>query len=101
MCAAKVIDGKKFAEGLRGRIGDAVALLKTNHGLTPGLAVVLVGEDPASQVYVRNKAKQTVEVGMKSVEHKLDVNTPEADVLALVDKLNMDDTIHGILVCLV
>jgi methylenetetrahydrofolate dehydrogenase (NADP+)/methenyltetrahydrofolate cyclohydrolase len=98
MCAAKVIDGKKFAEGLRGRIGDAVTLLRTNHGLTPGLAVVLVGEDPASQVYVRNKAKQTVEVGMKSVEHKLDASTPEADVLALVDKLNMDDTIHGILV---
>ena len=98
MCAAKVIDGKKFAEGLRGRIATAVATLQRDHGITPGLAVVLVGEEPASQIYVRNKAKQTVEVGMKSVEHKLDASTPEADVLALVDHLNKDDSIHGILV---
>ncbi len=98
MCAAKVIDGKKFAEGLRERIASAVATLKAEHGLTPGLAVVLVGEDPASQVYVRNKAKQTAEVGMKSVEHKLDATTSEAEVLAMVDQLNNDDTIHGILV---
>ena len=98
MCAAKVIDGKKYAEGLRGRIASAVAGLQRDHGLAPGLAVVLVGEDPASQVYVRNKAKQTVEVGMKSVEHKLDATTPEADVLAMVDQLNKDPTIHGILV---
>ena len=72
MCAAKVIDGKNYAEGLRQRIATAIAGLKRDHDLVPGLAVVLVGEDPASQVYVRNKAKQTVEVGMKSVEHKLD-----------------------------
>ncbi len=98
MCAAKVIDGKKFAEGLRGRISTAIAGLKSDHGLEPGLAVVLVGEDPASQVYVRNKAKQTVEVGMKSVEHKLDAATSEADLLSVVEDLNNDPTIHGILV---
>ncbi|MGL4591369.1 MAG: tetrahydrofolate dehydrogenase/cyclohydrolase catalytic domain-containing protein, partial [Aestuariivirga sp.] len=63
---AKLIDGKAFAEGLRGRIAKAVAELKAGHGFTPGLAVVLVGEDPASKVYVANKAKQTVEVGMNS-----------------------------------
>ncbi len=98
MCAAKLIDGKNFAEGLRGRMAGAVQSLKEQHSLTPGLAVVLVGEDPASQVYVRNKAKQTVEVGMKSVEHRLDASTPEAEVLAMVDELNNDDSIHGILV---
>ena len=98
MCAAKVIDGKKFAEGLRVRIATAIAGLKAEHDLVPGLAVVLVGEDPASQVYVRNKAKQTVEVGMKSVEHKLDAATSEADLLAVVEQLNNDPSIHGILV---
>jgi methylenetetrahydrofolate dehydrogenase (NADP+)/methenyltetrahydrofolate cyclohydrolase len=98
MCAAKVIDGKKFAEGLRGRIATAITGLKTEHDLVPGLAVVLVGEDPASQVYVRNKAKQTVEVGMKSVEHKMDATTSEADLLAVVEQLNNDPSIHGILV---
>ena len=95
---AKVIDGKAFAEGLRGRIAKAVASLKEKHGLTPGLAVVLVGEDPASKVYVANKAKQTVEVGMNSWEHKLPAETPEKDVLALVEKLNNDPAVHGILV---
>ena len=95
---ANVIDGKAFAEGLRGRIGTAVAGLKSAHGLTPGLAVVLVGEDPASKVYVANKAKQTVEVGMNSWEYKLPAETPEADVLALVEKLNADASVHGILV---
>jgi len=98
MCAAKVIDGKQFAADLRGRIAIAIAGLKSEHDLVPGLAVVLVGEDPASQVYVRNKARQTVEVGMKSVEHKLDAATSEADVLAVVEQLNNDPTIHGILV---
>ncbi len=98
MCAAKVIDGKQFAADLRGRIAIAIAGLKSEHELVPGLAVVLVGEDPASQVYVRNKARQTVEVGMKSVEHKLDAATSEADVLAVVEQLNNDPTIHGILV---
>ena len=95
---AKIIDGKSYAEGLRGRIGKAVAELKAKHGLTPGLAVVLVGEDPASKVYVANKAKQTVEVGMNSWEHRLPAETPEADVLALVEKLNSDPACHGILV---
>ncbi len=72
-----VIDGKAVAAELRSNIAKAVASLKSAHGLTPGLAVVLVGEDPASQVYVRNKAKQTVETGMASCEHKLDAATPE------------------------
>ena len=98
MADAKVIDGKAYAQGLRDRIGTAIAGLKNDHGLTPGLAVVLVGEDPASQVYVRNKAKQTVEVGMNSFEHKLDASTPEAEVLALVEKLNADPAVDGILV---
>ena len=84
--------------GCRARIAKAVAALKAEHGITPGLAVVLVGEDPASQVYVANKAKQTVEVGMNSWEHKLPADTPEADLLALVEKLNDDPAVHGILV---
>jgi methylenetetrahydrofolate dehydrogenase (NADP+)/methenyltetrahydrofolate cyclohydrolase len=95
---AKLIDGKAYAEGLRARIAAAVASLKKDHGLTPGLAVVLVGEDPASKVYVANKAKQTVEVGMNSWEHKLPADTSEADLLALVTKLNNDPAVHGILV---
>ncbi len=95
---ATLIDGKAYAEGLRARIAAAVAALKKDHGLTPGLAVVLVGEDPASKVYVANKAKQTVEVGMNSWEHKLPADTSEADLLALVTKLNNDPSVHGILV---
>ncbi len=95
---ATVIDGKAFAAKVRGQVGEHVARLKADHGITPGLAVVLVGEDPASQVYVRSKGKMTVEVGMKSVEHKLDVDTSEADLLALIDQLNNDPEIHGILV---
>jgi methylenetetrahydrofolate dehydrogenase (NADP+)/methenyltetrahydrofolate cyclohydrolase len=95
---ATVIDGKAFAAKVRGQVGEHVTRLKNDHGITPGLAVVLVGEDPASQVYVRSKGKMTVEVGMKSVEHKLDADTPEADVLALIDQLNNDPEIHGILV---
>ncbi len=95
---ATIIDGKEFAARVRGQVGQHVARLKADHGITPGLAVVLVGEDPASQVYVRSKGKMTVEVGMKSVEHKLDVATPEADLLALIDQLNRDPEIHGILV---
>ena len=87
---AQVIDGKAFAA--------KVAKLKEENGITPGLAVVLVGEDPASQVYVRSKGKMTVEVGMNSYEHKLDVDTSEADLLALIDKLNNDPAVHGILV---
>ncbi len=75
-----------------------MATLKRDHGITPGLAVVLVGEDPASQVYVRSKGKQTVEVGMASFEHKLEADTSEADLLALIDRLNADPAVHGILV---
>ncbi len=95
---AQVIDGKAFAAEVRGKVAEHVARLKDKHDLVPGLAVVLVGEDPASQVYVRSKGKQTTEVGMKSVEHKLEIDTSEADLLALIDQLNNDDTIHGILV---
>src|SRR5258707_7523762 len=95
---AKIIDGKAFAEGLRARIGKAVAELKAKHGVTPGLAVVLVGEDPASKVYVANKAKQTVAVGMNSWEHKLPATTSESDLLALVDQLHKDPACHCILV---
>ncbi len=98
MAAARIIDGKAFAAGLRERVAGAVATLKKQHDLTPGLAVVLVGEDPASQVYVRNKAKQTVEVGMNSFEHRLDATTSEAELLALVEQLNTDSAVHGILV---
>lgn len=93
-----VIDGKAAAAALRADLALKVADLKRDHGLTPGLAVVLVGEDPASQVYVRNKAKQTVEVGMESIEHKLSADTKEEDLLALIDSLNADDSVHGILV---
>jgi methylenetetrahydrofolate dehydrogenase (NADP+) / methenyltetrahydrofolate cyclohydrolase len=95
---AKILDGKAYAEGLRSRIAKGVAELKAKHGLTPGLAVVLVGEDPASKVYVSNKAKQTVEAGMNSWEHKLSGDTSEADLLGLVDTLNNDPACHGILV---
>ncbi len=95
---ATIIDGKGFAATVREKVAAHVAALQRDHGLTPGLAVVLVGEDPASQVYVRSKGKQTVEAGMKSVEHKLDAGTSEADLLALIGQLNADPTIHGILV---
>ncbi|WP_296476466.1 bifunctional methylenetetrahydrofolate dehydrogenase/methenyltetrahydrofolate cyclohydrolase FolD [Roseinatronobacter sp.] len=95
---ASIIDGKDFAARVRAKVADNVTTLKEQHGLTPGLAVVLVGEDPASQVYVRSKGKLTVEVGMASFEHKLEADTSEADLLALIAKLNADPEIHGILV---
>ncbi len=95
---ATVIDGKAFAADVRARVAEHVARVKAEAGITPGLAVVLVGEDPASQVYVRSKGKQTVEAGMASFEHKCDVETPEADLLALVARLNGDPLVHGILV---
>ena len=95
---AKIIDGKAFAANLRGEIARKVELLKQQHSVTPGLAVVLVGEDPASQVYVRSKGKQTVEAGMNSYEHKLDASTSQEDLLALIDRLNKDPDVHGILV---
>jgi methylenetetrahydrofolate dehydrogenase (NADP+) / methenyltetrahydrofolate cyclohydrolase len=94
---AKIIDGKALAEKVRGRIADDVTALKAK-GVTPGLAVVLVGDDPASQVYVRNKVAACEKVGMKSVMHKLPATTSEADLLALVETLNADASIHGILV---
>ncbi len=95
---AQVIDGKAFAAKVRAQVADQVAKLKEENSITPGLAVVLVGEDPASQVYVRSKGKQTAEVGMNSYEHKLDADTSEDDLLALIDKLNNDPAVHGILV---
>lgn len=95
---AKILDGKLFAAQIRAKVAEHVARLKESHGLTPGLAVVLVGEDPASQVYVRSKGKQTVETGMASFEHKLSAETSEADLLALIEKLNADPEVHGILV---
>jgi methylenetetrahydrofolate dehydrogenase (NADP+)/methenyltetrahydrofolate cyclohydrolase len=95
---AQIIDGKGFAAEVRQKVAGHVTRLREEHGLTPGLAVVLVGEDPASQVYVRAKGKATVEAGMESFEHRLDADTPEADLLALVEKLNKDPAVHGILV---
>ncbi|WIJ23597.1 bifunctional methylenetetrahydrofolate dehydrogenase/methenyltetrahydrofolate cyclohydrolase FolD [Devosia sp. RR2S18] len=95
---AKIIDGKSFAEGLRGRIAEHVGRLKQDHGITPGLAVVIVGHDPASQVYVTNKAKQTAEVGMASLKHELPEDTSQEALLALVQALNNDPAVHGILV---
>ncbi|MFN0218397.1 MAG: bifunctional methylenetetrahydrofolate dehydrogenase/methenyltetrahydrofolate cyclohydrolase FolD [Hyphomicrobium sp.] len=98
MSDAQIIDGKKIAADVRVEVAAEVARLIKDHGVKPGLAVVLVGEDPASKVYVKNKAQQTVEVGMNSWEHRLPAETSEADVLALVDKLNNDPACHGILV---
>jgi len=94
----KVIDGKTFAARVRAQVQAHVARLAEEQGLVPGLAVVLVGMDPASQVYVRNKGTQTVEVGMASFEHKLAADTSEADLLTLIDRLNGDPAVHGILV---
>ncbi len=95
---ASIIDGKAFAATVREKVAVHVARLKADHDIQPGLAVVLVGEDPASQVYVRSKGKMTTEVGMNSYEHKLDVDTSEADLLALITQLNNDPAVHGILV---
>ncbi|WP_436643829.1 bifunctional methylenetetrahydrofolate dehydrogenase/methenyltetrahydrofolate cyclohydrolase FolD [Microbaculum sp. FT89] len=95
---ARIIDGKATAAELRQEVARAVERLKADHGVTPGLAVVLVGEDPASAVYVRNKGKQTVEVGMNSFEHRLDAATGEDELLDLVRTLNADPAVNGILV---
>ncbi|HMN38449.1 MAG TPA: bifunctional methylenetetrahydrofolate dehydrogenase/methenyltetrahydrofolate cyclohydrolase FolD [Hyphomicrobium sp.] len=95
---AQIIDGKKIAADVRAQVAAEVQRLISQNGLKPGLAVVLVGEDPASKVYVKNKAQQTVEVGMNSWEHRLPAETSEADLLALVEKLNNDPACHGILV---
>ncbi len=93
-----IIDGKAFSVKLRAEIKRKVDLLKKNHSLTPGLAVVLVGEDPASQVYVRSKGKQTMEVGMNSFEHKLSTEASQDELLQLIDALNNNPAVHGILV---
>jgi len=98
MAGAKIIDGKAIAAQVRATVAGEVDRLKREAGITPGLAVVLVGEDPASQVYVRNKARQTVEAGMESFEHKLPASTSEPDLLKLIDELNRSSRVHGILV---
>src|SRR6201991_2026976 len=95
---AAIIDGKAIAADLRGRVAGEVERVKREHGLTPGLAVVLVGHDPASEVYVRSKHTQTQAAGMASFEHKLPADVTEAELLALIDKLNRDPAVHGILV---
>lgn len=98
MSEAEIIDGKAFAQRVRERVTAAVTTLKADHNIVPGLTVVLVGEDPASQVYVRNKGKQTAAAGMESNTIRLDAATPEQDLLDLIKTLNGDDAVHGILV---
>lgn len=95
---AKIIDGKGFAQKLRSRIASTIAELRTSKGIVPGLAVILVGQDPASEVYVRNKAKQTSEVGMESFKYILDADVSEESLLDLIDDVNRNDSIHGLLV---
>ncbi|MEM9319399.1 MAG: bifunctional methylenetetrahydrofolate dehydrogenase/methenyltetrahydrofolate cyclohydrolase FolD [Pseudomonadota bacterium] len=94
---AEIIDGKAFAADVRSQIAAHVVRLQADHGITPGLAVILVGEDPASEVYVAAKHKQTVEVGMSSFEHRLPADTAEDTLFALIDQLNADPSVHGIL----
>jgi len=95
---ATMIDGKAIAQELRGRIALAAAELSKKHGIVPGLAVVLVGSDPASEVYVRTKSKAVVDAGMRSFDHKLPETTSQADLIALIERLNADKSVHGILV---
>ena len=95
---AEIIDGKAFAAVVRADVATHVARLKADHGIIPGLAVVLVGEDPASQVYVKNKGIQTREAGMNSYEHRLPATVPQAELMALIAQLNADPGVHGILV---
>lgn len=95
---ARIIDGKVIAADLRARVAAEVERVKTRHGLTPGLAVVLVGSDPASEVYVRSKHKQTQAAGMASFEHLLPADVAQSELLALIDQLNRDPAVHGILV---
>ena len=98
MTEARIIDGKAFAARLGKKIAACVAALKRDHGLVPSLSVVLVGDDEASQVYVRNKGRQTEEAGMISATHRLAAETLEGELLDLIAGLNVDKTIHGILV---
>src|SRR5260370_3728780 len=95
---ARIIDGKAIASELRARVAGEVARVKRDHGLTPGLAVVLVGNDPASEVYVRNKHAHTQAAGMASFEHRLPADVSQADLLSLIARLNRDVSVHGILV---
>lgn len=96
--SAHLIDGKAFAAGLRQQIAADVARLQANHDCVPGLAVILVGDDPASDIYVRSKARQTMSVGMRSFVHRLPAATPQAELLDLIARLNADEQVHGILV---
>jgi methylenetetrahydrofolate dehydrogenase (NADP+)/methenyltetrahydrofolate cyclohydrolase len=96
--ADRIIDGKAFAEGLSARIGTAVGGITEAHGLTPSLAVVLVGDDPASRVYVRNKGRAAAAAGIAAADHRLDVSSTQDELLALVATLNGDPAVHGILV---
>ena len=98
MAEATIIDGKGFAGELRAKVAEQVHALRKDHDIVPGLAVVLVGEDPASQIYVRNKGKLTAEVGMKSFEHLLPADTSQKQLLTLIEGLNGDPEVHGILV---
>src|SRR4029077_20556520 len=98
MSRARIIDAKSCAEALRARVAADVARLKADHGVTPGLAVILVGDDPASAIYVRSKGEQSRAAGMHSVTHRLPAETPEDAVVELVRQLNADPAIHGILV---
>ncbi len=98
MAKATIIDGKQFAARLRAGIATQVTGLKVDHGITPGLAVVLVGEDPASQIYVRNKGLQAREAGMNSFEHRLPATATQAELLARIAELNQDPAVNGILV---
>ena len=95
---AELIDGKAFAQQLRARVADAASRFHKDAGRIPGLAVVLVGEDPASSVYVKSKGKACLEAGMKSIEHRLPDTTNQADLIAMVEQLNADDHVDGILV---
>ena len=98
MGSAEIIDGKAFASQVRADVGKKTVILKKKYGLTPGLAVVLVGNDPASEVYVKNKGRSTLEAGMQSFEYKMDSEVSQEEVLARVENLNIDDRVNGILV---
>jgi len=98
MAEAKIIDGKLMAQEVRENVATGVAFLQQHHGITPGLAVVLVGDNPASQIYIRNKGRATTAAGMKSFEHRFDADLSESDLLKLIETLNGDDNVNGILV---
>ncbi|MHB0866056.1 MAG: bifunctional methylenetetrahydrofolate dehydrogenase/methenyltetrahydrofolate cyclohydrolase FolD [Thermoleophilia bacterium] len=95
---AEIIDGKQISADIRAELAEEVKRMQAEHGITPGLAVVLVGEDPASQVYVNNKERACQEIGFKSIKHVLPAETTEAELLALIDQLNRQEDVHGLLV---